>query len=86
MVTLSAKGGVIKSIGDIGAVMTNMALGTTGMGNRLPNGGSVNQPRPLGSSPKKTSAGVKKEEDALVMNTKLKIIEILEVSLILFIK
>nr|AAC61691.1 inositol 1,4,5-trisphosphate receptor [Panulirus argus] len=65
--TASAKGGVIKSLGDMGAVVTNLALGTTRMGPRL--GG--------GSSPKK-KVGATEKEDTLVMDTKLKIIEILE--------
>ncbi|KAG7164639.1 Inositol 1-4,5-trisphosphate receptor-like [Homarus americanus] len=65
--TLSAKGGVFKSLGDMGAVVTNLALGTTRMGPRL--GG--------GTSPKK-KVGVTEKEDTLVMDTKLKIIEILE--------
>ena len=76
MVTLTAKGGVLKSLHDIGSVMTNVALGTTGMGSRLPN--TEVSSRPLSSSPKKSLSAVKKE-DELVMNTKLKIIEILEV-------
>lgn len=65
---LTAKGGVIKSLEDMGAVVTNLALGTT---------------RCLGShraSPKKKSSTTEKE-DTLVMDTKLKIIEILEVRL-----
>ncbi|XP_064473340.1 inositol 1,4,5-trisphosphate receptor type 1-like isoform X1 [Ornithodoros turicata] len=60
---LGAQGGVLKSIGDMGAVMTNMVLGTTG----------VNKPSSV-VVPKKTSAA----EDTLVMDTKLKIIEILQ--------
>nr|XP_045591972.1 inositol 1,4,5-trisphosphate receptor-like isoform X3 [Procambarus clarkii] len=65
--TISGKGGVFKSLGDMGAVVTNLALGTTRMGHRL--GG--------GASPKKKGAALEKE-DTLVMDTKLKIIEILE--------
>ncbi|XP_069940179.1 inositol 1,4,5-trisphosphate receptor isoform X5 [Cherax quadricarinatus] len=61
------KGGVFKSLGDMGAVVTNLALGTTRMGHRL--GG--------GASPKKKGAALE-EADTLVMDTKLKIIEILE--------
>lgn len=57
----------------MGAVVTTLALGTTRMGPRLG----------AGASPKK-KAGVTEKEDTLVMDTKLKIIEILEVSLFLF--
>ncbi|XP_066945109.1 inositol 1,4,5-trisphosphate receptor isoform X31 [Macrobrachium rosenbergii] len=64
---ISAKGGVFKSLGDMGAVVTNLALGTTRMGPRISGG----------ASPKKKPGGTEKE-DTLVMDTKLKIIEILE--------
>lgn len=71
--TTIGKGGVFKSLGDMGAVVTNLALGTTRMmGARLGGSGS-------GSSPKK-KAGTSDKEDTLVMDTKLNIIEILEVS------
>ncbi|XP_068212186.1 LOW QUALITY PROTEIN: inositol 1,4,5-trisphosphate receptor [Palaemon carinicauda] len=62
-----AKGGVFKSLGDMGAVVTNLALGTTRMGPRISGG----------ASPKKKQ-GATEKEDTLVMDTKLKIIEILE--------
>lgn len=62
---MKTKGGVIKSLEDMGAVVTNLALGTTRcMG-------------PHRASPKKKSSTTEKE-DTLVMDTKLKIIEILE--------
>ncbi|XP_045110770.1 inositol 1,4,5-trisphosphate receptor type 1-like isoform X9 [Portunus trituberculatus] len=62
---LRTKGGVIKSLEDMGAVVTTLALGTTRcMG-------------PHRASPKKKSSTTEKE-DTLVMDTKLKIIEILE--------
>lgn len=64
----TAKGGVIKSLEDMGAVVTNLALGTTRC--LVPLG-----PR---ASPKKKASTTEKE-DTLVMDTKLKIIEILEV-------
>ncbi|XP_064083329.1 inositol 1,4,5-trisphosphate receptor-like isoform X18 [Macrobrachium nipponense] len=64
---ISAKGGVFKSLGDMGAVVTNLALGTTRMGPRISGG----------ASPKK-KPGATEKEDTLVMDTKLKIIEILE--------
>lgn len=64
----TAKGGVIKSLEDMGAVVTNLALGTTRC--LVPMG-----PR---ASPKKKASNTEKE-DTLVMDTKLKIIEILEV-------
>ncbi|KAK3865118.1 hypothetical protein Pcinc_029236 [Petrolisthes cinctipes] len=68
---LAGKGGVFKSLGDMGAVVTNLALGTTRMmGARIGGSGS-------GSSPKK-KAGITDKEDTLVMDTKLNIIEILE--------
>lgn len=59
---LAAQHGVLKSIGDMGAVMTNMVLGTAGAN------------KPAVAAPKKGSAA----EDTLVMDTKLKIIEILQ--------
>ncbi|KAK7083804.1 Inositol 1,4,5-trisphosphate receptor type 1, partial [Halocaridina rubra] len=65
---ISPKGGVFKSLGDMGAVVTNLTLGATRMSPRIAAGGA---------SPKKKPGGTEKE-DTLVMDTKLKIIEILE--------
>ncbi|XP_042858800.1 inositol 1,4,5-trisphosphate receptor-like [Penaeus japonicus] len=62
------KGGVIKTLGDMGAVVTNLALGTNRMGTRIPVGGTSRKKKP----------GVADKEDLFVMDTKLKIIEILE--------
>lgn len=64
---LIAEGGVLRSIGDMGAVMTSLALG------------------PVGRSVVSSNAGVLgkgsqfMKEYPLVMDTKLKIIEILQV-------
>ncbi|RXG67947.1 Inositol 1,4,5-trisphosphate receptor [Armadillidium vulgare] len=66
---MGTKGGVLKSIGDMGAVMTNLAFGTAGVVTRIPNGQRM-------SGKEKSSSS--KKEDAVVMDTKLKIIEILE--------
>ncbi|XP_074645592.1 inositol 1,4,5-trisphosphate receptor-like [Tubulanus polymorphus] len=70
------KSGVLKSIGGMGAVMTNMVLGSGGQNGRT---------TPTAVTPTKTDnrapgQPVKKAdpEDVLVMDTKLKIIEILQ--------
>lgn len=55
----------------MGAVMTNLAFGTAGVVTRIPNGQRM-------SGKEKSSSS--KKEDAVVMDTKLKIIEILEVN------
>lgn len=64
-----ARGGVLKSIGDMGAVMTNMVLGTAGMTKQV-------------AATMQKKASITGAEDTLVMDTKLKIIEILQVILI----
>ncbi|XP_047489023.1 inositol 1,4,5-trisphosphate receptor-like isoform X3 [Penaeus chinensis] len=61
-------GGVIKTLGDMGAVVTNLALGTNRMGTRISSGGTS----------RKKKSGAADKEDLFVMDTKLKIIEILE--------
>lgn len=58
-----AEGGILRCIGDMGAVMTNLTLGPAGQ--VLPS--SSPRPKPL-----------MKKEYPLVMDTKLKIIEILQ--------
>lgn len=62
------RGGVIKTLGDMGAVVTNLALGTNRMGTRISGGGTG----------RKKKSGAADKEDLFVMDTKLKIIEILE--------
>lgn len=65
------KGGVLKSIHGVGAVMTNMVLGSG-----LPQSA-------MGLTPDSSIQGKStqdKKEDKLVMETKLKIIQILQVS------
>lgn len=64
----AGRGGVLKSIGDMGAVMTNMVLGTSGMTKQV-------------SATMQKKSSITCAEDTLVMDTKLKIIEILQVSL-----
>lgn len=59
-------GGVLRSLSDMGAVMTSLALGAAGF---------AKSPMPM-SLRKKTATA--KKEDPLVMETKLKIIEILQ--------
>ncbi len=61
-------GGVLRSLSDMGAVMTSLALGTAGF---------AKSPMPLSLRKKQAQAALKKE-DPLVMDTKLKIIEILQ--------
>ncbi|XP_011161060.1 inositol 1,4,5-trisphosphate receptor isoform X2 [Solenopsis invicta] len=58
----AAEGGILRCIGDMGAVMTNLTLGPAGQVS-----GSSPRPKPL-----------MKKEYPLVMDTKLKIIEILQ--------
>jgi hypothetical protein len=60
------EGGVLRSLSDMGAVMTSLALGTAGF---------AKSPMPLSLGKKQAQAALKKE-DPLVMDTKLKIIEI----------
>lgn len=67
-----ASGGVLRSLSDMGAVMTSLALGTAGFAR------SPIALRAAGGGAKKAFARPKKE-DPLVMDTKLKIIEILQV-------
>lgn len=67
MKCFSARGGVLKSIGDMGAVMTNMVLGTAGMTKQV-------------AATMQKKASITGAEDTLVMDTKLKIIEILQAS------
>lgn len=59
-----AEGGVLRCIGDMGAVMTSLTLGPAG---QVLAGSSSPRPKPL-----------LKKEYPLVMDTKLKIIEILQ--------
>lgn len=62
--TCAAQGSVLKSLGDVGTVVTNMVLGSNTL---------AKAPTP---APRKSAA-----EDTLVMDTKLKIIEILQASI-----
>lgn len=66
---MTGKGGVFRSIHGVGAVMTNMVLGTG-----LPNAGRT--PNPANKT-NRLDPGNK--EDERVMETKLKIIQILQV-------
>lgn len=66
--TLATRG-VLKSLGEVGAVMTNIVLGTTDIGKAL----SISIPKHTGQLSNSGAA------DLLVMDTKLKIIEILQV-------
>uniref|UniRef100_A0A6A7G5P7 Inositol 1,4,5-trisphosphate receptor n=5 Tax=Hirondellea gigas TaxID=1518452 RepID=A0A6A7G5P7_9CRUS len=98
--SMPAMGGVMKTIGDMGSVMTQLALCTTGIGPRFPGVDVSNSTMGFGSvvaavssaagisvgkggsggsgaSPKKSSSNTKKQ-DTLLMDTKLKIVEILE--------
>lgn len=61
---IAAEGGVLRSIGDMGAVMTSLTLGTAGLER---------------SSSVQSKTSQMKKEYPLVMDTKLKIIEILQV-------
>lgn len=65
----TAEGGVLRSIGDMGAVMTSLTLGAAGLGRYVISPAVQKKPSQL------------KKEYPLVMDTKLKIIEILQVSL-----
>lgn len=70
MVSLrAAEGGVLRSIGDMGAVMTSLTLGAAGLGRSV-----------IPAAVQKTPSQLKKEFP-LVMDTKLKIIEILQVKI-----
>lgn len=81
----------MKTIGDMGGVMTTLAMVTTGMSPRLPGpaggvsgaGGAGKVAPGTAGSPKKLAAANKKQ-DTLLMDTKLKIVEILEVGCVLF--
>ncbi|KAH6928546.1 hypothetical protein HPB50_016883 [Hyalomma asiaticum] len=64
----NAQGSVLKSLGDVGTVVTNMVLGSNTL---------AKAPTP---TPRKSAA-----EDTLVMDTKLKIIEILQASIRFFV-
>lgn len=68
-------GGVLRSLSDMGAVMTSLALGTAGFGGK--------SPMTLAIRKKQNQA---KKEDPLVMETKLKIIEILQVIRLLLLR
>ncbi|XP_059489597.1 inositol 1,4,5-trisphosphate receptor isoform X6 [Neocloeon triangulifer] len=61
-----AEGGVLRSIGDMGAVMTSLTLGAAGLGRSV-----------IPVAVQKTPSQLKKEYP-LIMDTKLKIIEILQ--------
>ena len=74
--------------------MTQLALATTGMGPRLPpvapppeyntpTTGTPAPPKAIPTTPKK--GGNSKKEDTLLMDTKLKIVEILEVRVFFFV-
>ncbi|XP_078000812.1 inositol 1,4,5-trisphosphate receptor-like isoform X2 [Glandiceps talaboti] len=73
----ASKGGVLKAIHGAGAVMTNMVLGSGGV---IPNGptSASHHGGSGGSSSKVTSSLQAQKEDELVMETKLKIIQILQ--------
>lgn len=64
-----AEGGVLRSIGDMGAVVTGLTLGASG----------ISRPSGVTPSVEHKINLVKKEAYPLVMDTKLKIIEILQV-------
>ena len=70
------KGGVFRSIHGVGAVMTNMVLGSG-----LPHSPLTHHTQ--GASAASTAGGLdnQNKEDELVMETKLKIIQILQVNL-----
>lgn len=70
-VLISAEGGVLRSIGDMGAVMTSLTLG--------PVGTAIVSPA-ISVQQRKSVTQLMKEYP-LVMDTKLKIIEILQVRL-----
>lgn len=69
LIIFTAEGGVLRSIGDVGAVVTGLTLGAPGISRPDKNSLSVEH---------KTSLLIK-EAYPLVMDTKLKIIEILQV-------
>jgi inositol 1,4,5-triphosphate receptor type 1 len=70
MVHITAEGGVLRSIGDMGGFVTSLTLGAAGL----------TRPVMSPSVPKKPSQ--LKKEYPLVMDTKLKIIEILQVNVL----
>ncbi|CAB3383323.1 Hypothetical predicted protein [Cloeon dipterum] len=63
---IDSEGGVLRSIGDMGAVMTSLTLGAAGLGRSV-----------IPAAVQKTPSQLKKEYP-LIMDTKLKIIEILQ--------
>uniref|UniRef100_A0ABM0MCB0 Inositol 1,4,5-trisphosphate receptor-like n=1 Tax=Saccoglossus kowalevskii TaxID=10224 RepID=A0ABM0MCB0_SACKO len=70
-----SKGGVLKAIHGAGAVMTNMVLGSGG----IPNGPTSVHVSGTSSAASKASSAIQtQKEDELVMETKLKIIQILQ--------
>lgn len=74
MLYVAAEGGVFRSIGDMGAVMTGLTLGASG----------ISRPNMGTTSVEHKNNLLKKEAYPLVMDTKLKIIEILQVNYIMF--
>ena len=68
MVYVTAEGGVLRSIGDMGGFVTSLTLGAAGL------------TRPVMSPSVQKKPSQLKKEYPLVMDTKLKIIEILQVN------
>lgn len=66
--TIIAEGGVLRSIGDMGGFVTSLTLGAAGLTRTVISPSSRKKPSQL------------KKEYPLVMDTKLKIIEILQVN------
>lgn len=62
----SGKGSMLKSLGGVSSVLTHIILATS--------------PHSSGGVSKETSKKKSNKEDAIVMDTKLKVIEILQVS------
>lgn len=73
---------MLKSLGDVGAVVTNMVMGVA----TDADSGRDAQDLAANKLAAATSASEKEKENALVMQTKLKIIEILQVDLSVFAK
>ena len=76
---VTVKGGVFKSIGGMGAVMTNMVLRSGGdptHGAPTPKKATLSVKDVVNQA---TQGRIKEVEDVMVMDTKLKIIEILQV-------
>ncbi|XP_070559179.1 inositol 1,4,5-trisphosphate receptor-like isoform X4 [Ptychodera flava] len=73
----ASKGGVLKAIHGAGAVMTNMVLGSGGVIPNGPTSGTLGGGH-SGSAGKASSPLQAQKEDELVMETKLKIIQILQ--------